>query len=206
MRTEKGLSSLPIILGIVIIVSGFIVAYQLGKSSPPSLTVNSNPSTTPQPKTSSSPTPTLSPSVSPVTKTSPTPSPASLNKINASFVCASADESYTQSNHLDLNFSAKIYGANTSDLLTVTLTDEKTHTTIITSSFGGNQPYSEFSFLAHESEMDQDRQIVPFVADGRKYTLRVYKVLNAASKTDSPKLSDLPKNAEAEQTISKICN
>lgn len=185
---EKGFSPLIIILGVVVLImTGFLIG-RLNK-----------------PKSVQVPTPSASviatPAPTKLVKSTPAPTVAAVSpyQIEARLVCARADEGYAVDNHVDLIYQVTVNGE--AILATLTLTDNKTKDVFDFANGGppGNSTITSWGGTLHWKLRDRDNKEMTFTADGREYTLKLYK-LTTVSEAVTQDLQPV-----AQKTFSKIC-
>lgn len=126
-------------------------------------------------------------------------------RLEARLVCARADNTYSFGNHVDLVYQVTVNG-NDIPFGTLTLTDNKTKDVFDLADGGHSGPPSNFTNISsatgytfHWMLQDSNYKQMPFIADGREYTLKLYKLTTVSEM--------LPKDLQsvAETTFSKIC-
>ncbi|MFH0937108.1 MAG: hypothetical protein V1808_02360 [Candidatus Daviesbacteria bacterium] len=204
---EKGFAPLIIILGVaVLVITGFLIsrlikpgAEQVSNSVPatPTPTVSLGFKTTP----TTAPTKIAKQTITPTQTPTPTVAAVSPYQIEAELICARADDGYADGKHVDLKWQVTVSGEASIPFGTLTLTDNKTKAVF---DFGnvtpsGNDPITTWGGLGHWKVQDRDGNEMPFVADGRDYTLKLYK-LTTRSQAVTQDLQPV-----AQKTFSKIC-
>lgn len=182
MINQKGVSVVVVILiGAIVAVSVFLLINLTKKSDPAEIIARPQieTSTSSQPTnipTSSTPAP--KPSVSAVVKATPITTPATTTttpssySVEAEFVCSAADEGYSSGNHVDLIYNFTVSSELNSSPNVINITDSKTNTTF---ELGRTEVINQGARM-HSSLQNSDGNIMPFVADGRTYILKQYKL------------------------------
>lgn len=196
---EKGFSPLTIILGVVVLImTGFLI----GRLNKPSFVQAPTPSVSVIATPTATPVPTFSPAPTKLVKSTPAPTvaPVSLYQIEARLVCARADEGYAVDNHVDLIYQVTVNG-EAIPFATLTLTDNKTKDVFDFANGGppGNSTITSWGGTLHWKLRDRDNKEMTFTADGRDYTLKLYK-LTTVSEAVTKDLQSV-----AEKTFSKTC-
>lgn len=202
---SKGFTPIYIVMGIVILAAASFYVGKFYWSNPtPDIVEKSllNLSPSPTPILSSQSTPTVSVSKSPQITIKPTdiPTPTTIPSpytITAELICANADYGYESGNHVDLSYNVSVSAGYENFPSVLTLTDTKTNTTfeltrIDSIGVGGGANM-------HSSVQNSDRSIMPFVADGRNYVLKLYRL--------SSRDQSLTQNIKpvAQLSFSKVC-
>ncbi len=218
-KSQKGLAPLVIVLAVAALVMAGFLASRAINPVPEKIAVT--PSITPTATASATPTkaPTKISKASPIavpTRSPATPAPtqaavqisapapaaptAPSYSVDAQLVCARADEGYASGNHVDFTWQVFI-NETPVPFTTLTLTDNKTKEVI---DFGnttnsGNDPVSSWNGLGHWAVRDRDGKEMPFVADGREYTVKLYR-MTTVSQAVTQDLQPV-----AQKTFSKTC-
>lgn len=200
---QKGLAPLIIILGVVALV---MLGFLIGKFMKPSIeqvpTLSNSVPTTPTPTVPATLAPSFSPIPTKIAKQTPAPTVAAASpyQIEARLVCARADEGYAADNHVDLIYQVTVNG-EAIPFATLTLTDDKTKDVFDFANGGppGNSTIKSWGGTLHWKVRDRDNKEMTFTADGRDYTLKLYK-LTTVSEAVTQDLQPV-----AQVTFSKTC-
>lgn len=181
VRNQKGMSALVIFLtGAIVAVSAFLTVNLVSKKS-------SSPSETDTLTDRSTETPTSLPTSTPI---------ASPYTVEAEFICSSGGKGNTSRNHVDLSYNFSTSMELNSSPNVITITDTKTKTIF---ELGRTEVINQEA-LMHSSVKNSDGNIMPFVADGRTYILKQYKL----STTTQAITKDL--QPVSEKSFSKTCS
>ncbi len=200
---EKGFAPVIIILGVVaVVMTGFLIGrlIQPNAKQVPILSdsVPANPTPTASPILVATPTAASTK----IAQQTPTPTAAAISpyQIEARLVCARADEGYANDNHVDLTYQVTVKG-KAIPFATLTLTDNKTKDIFDFANDGppGNSTISSWGGTLHWKLRDKDNKEMTFTADGRDYTLKLYK-LTTVSEAVTRDLQPV-----AQTTFSKVC-
>lgn len=201
---EKGLAPLVIILGVVILVmAGFLIGGFINKPGTGNVsTLSGSTPVVPAPTISSDFQATPVDVTAKVIKSTPAPTATAVSpyKIEARLVCARADEGYGADNHVDLTYQVTVTG-EAIPFATLTLTDEKTQDVFDFAKGGppGNSTVKNWGGTLHWKVRENYDKEMTFTADGRDYTLKLYK-LTTASEAVTQDLQPV-----AQTTFSKTC-
>lgn len=214
-KTQSGFAPILIVIVLAIVIgSSILVIKNISINQPKSPPIVEQQSTdSAKTKVSPSPiitktstptaTPTVSNQVSPTLTVTPKPTVTAVDpyQLEAELICARADEGYAVEKHVDLKWQVTVNEPASIPFGTLTLTDNKTKTTF---DFGnvtpsGNDPLTTWEGLVHWKIRDRDGNEMPFVGDGREYTLKLYK-LTTRSQAITKDLQPV-----AQKNLSKIC-
>lgn len=203
-ETQNGFAPLIIILGVVVLVSvGFLAGRLINKPNTEQVpTLSDAVPATPTQTVSSNPQATFAAVPTKIAKQAPTPTVAAVSpyKVEAKLVCARADEGYAVDNHIDLTYQVTVNG-EAIPFATLTLTDNKTQDVFDFANGGppGNSTIKSWEGTLHWKVRDRDNKEMTFTADGRDYTLKLYK-LTTVSEAVTKDLQPV-----AQVNFSKIC-
>lgn len=203
-ESQKGFSPLIIVLGIAVLI---VVGVLISKSVKPSSEKAAAPSPSPTPTVSVVPKITSTATPTKSASQTPTPTVAAIPpyQLEARLVCARPDATYKEGNHVDLVYQVTVNGSDI-PFGTLTLTDNKTKEVFDLADGGHSGPPGNFinissatGYTFHWMLQDSNYKQMPFIADGREYTLKLYKLTTASE--------FLPKDLQplAEKTFSKVC-
>lgn len=193
MKDQKGIAQITIILGVIALV---VMAFLIGKlSQSGSEKVVTLPDFVPTitPQSTSTPIPTL---LSPTSTKVPAATIPPYT-ITAQLICANADEGYATDKHIDIKYETFRNRGSDDFPSAETLTDNKTGAVVILSRDAVVSPNHKSEM--HWAVIDRDGNNMLFVADGREYTLKLYK-LETVSQEITKDLQPI-----AQKTFSKTC-